>query len=107
MKLILPNRRIPAHDEPLDQADQLEEGHRKARSAQHRRVEQRGGDIARRFRKALGEAKAFVRAMPAGKEGLLYLKDGRPVQPQTDSLADYIEHAGQRRGQRPSSSKIR
>ena len=64
------------------------------------------GDVARRFRKALDEAEAFVRMMPAGKEGLLYLEDGRPVQPQPDGLAGYVEHAGQRRGHWPSSSEI-
>ena len=64
------------------------------------------GDVARRFRKALEEAEAFVRAMPTGKEGLLFLKDGQPAQPQPDGLAGYVEHAGQRRGHWPSSSEI-
>jgi hypothetical protein len=64
------------------------------------------GDIARRFRRALDEAESFIRMMPVGKEGLLYLEDGRPVQPQPDGLAGYVEHAGQRRGHWPSSSEI-
>ena len=34
------------------------------------------GDVARRLRKALDEAEAFVGAMPAGKEGLLFLEGG-------------------------------
>jgi len=35
--------------------------------------------VSRRLRAALEDAEAFVRAMPAGKEGLLFLKDGEPV----------------------------
>src|ERR1700693_5610703 len=37
------------------------------------------GDVARGLRAALDKAEAFVRAMLAGKEGLLFLKDGRVV----------------------------
>jgi hypothetical protein len=64
------------------------------------------GAVARRLRAALEEAEAFVRAMPAGKEGLLFLKDAWPVQPDPASLSSYTEHAGQRRGHWPSSSEI-
>jgi hypothetical protein len=64
------------------------------------------GDVARRLRAALEDTEAFVRAMPAGKEGLLFLKDGRPVQPDPASLEDYVEHAGRRRGHWPSSPEI-
>jgi hypothetical protein len=39
------------------------------------------GAVALRMRAALADAEAFIRAVPAGKEGLFYLKDGRPVQP--------------------------
>ena len=39
------------------------------------------GAVARRFREILDEADAFVRAMPAGPEGLVFLKDGVPVEP--------------------------
>jgi hypothetical protein len=52
------------------------------------------GEVSRRFRHALEEAEAFVRAMPVGKEGLLFLKDGQPVQPDPAKLTDYVEHAG-------------
>lgn len=64
------------------------------------------GAISRGLRAALDEAEAFVRAMPAGKEGLLFLKDGKPVEPDPDDLGSYVEHPGQRRGHWPSSSEI-
>jgi hypothetical protein len=64
------------------------------------------GAIARRLRAALGDAESFVQAMPAGKEGLLFLKDGKVVQPDPLKLGDHIEHAGCRQGHWPSSSEI-
>jgi hypothetical protein len=64
------------------------------------------GAVARRLRAALDEADAFVRAMPTGKEGLAFLADGAPVQPDPRNLGAYVEHAGQRRGHWPSSSEI-
>jgi hypothetical protein len=44
--------------------------------------------------------------MPAGKEGLLFLKGGQVVQPDPGQLQDYAEHPGQRRGHWPSSPEI-
>ncbi len=38
--------------------------------------------------------------------GLLFLKDGHVVQPDPERLTDYQTHAGQRRGQWPSSAEI-
>ena len=64
------------------------------------------GLVAQRLRAALEEAEAFVRAMPPGKEGLLFLKDGQPVQPDPANLGAYREHGGQLRGHWPSSSEI-
>jgi hypothetical protein len=61
---------------------------------------------ARVLRAAPDTADKFVRAMPAGKEGLLFLRDGRPVQPDPAVLAGYIEHGGQLRGHWPSSGEI-
>jgi hypothetical protein len=63
-------------------------------------------DITRRLRAALDEAEAFVVQMPTGKAGLLFLEDGRVVQPDPARLGDYQTHAGQRRGQWPTSSEI-
>jgi hypothetical protein len=64
------------------------------------------GTVARRLRAALECAEAFASAIPAGKEGLLFLKDGRVVQPEPTKLGDYTEHARRRRGHWPSSSEI-
>lgn len=59
-----------------------------------------------RLREFLGEAEAFVARMPTEKAGVLFLKDGRVVQPDPERLEDYEMHAGQRRGQWPSSLEI-
>lgn len=64
------------------------------------------GDISRRLRAALEAAEAFAAAMPAGKEGLLFLLDGRVVQPDPERLDAYTEHSGRRQGHWPSSSEI-
>lgn len=63
-------------------------------------------DITRRLRAALDEAEAFVARMPTEKAGLLFLKQGRVVQPDPARLGDYQTHAGQRRGQWPTSTEI-
>lgn len=63
-------------------------------------------DITLRLRSALDEAEAFVTRMPTDKMGMLFLKDGQIVQPDPGRLADYQTHAGQRRGQWPSSAEI-
>jgi hypothetical protein len=59
-----------------------------------------------RLRGALEEAEAFVTRMPTDKAGLLFLKDGQAVEPNPARLEDYQTHAGQRRGQWPSSADI-
>ena len=64
------------------------------------------GDVMRRLRKSLDDAEAFVGAMPVGKEGLLFLKQGIAVLPEPDKLTDYVEHDGRRRGHWPSSPDI-
>lgn len=56
-----------------------------------------------RLRAVLNEAEAFVARMPTGKAGLLFLRDGKVVQPDPGRLKDYQTHAGQRRGAWPSS----
>ena len=62
--------------------------------------------VAQRLRTVLNEAETFVRTMPAGKEGLLFLKDGRAVQPDPARLDAFAEHAGSRHGHWPSSAEI-
>jgi hypothetical protein len=64
------------------------------------------GSVSRDLREALNEAESFIRLMPAGKEGLAFLKDGRVVQPDPSQLEAYTEHAGRRGGHWPSSSEI-
>lgn len=59
-----------------------------------------------RLRAALNEADAFVSRMPTEKVGLLFLKDGKVVQPDPDRLDNYTTHAGQRLGHWPSSAEI-
>jgi hypothetical protein len=44
--------------------------------------------------------------MPTGKKGLLFLQGSKVVQPEPDRLESYQTHAGQRRGQWPSSPEI-
>ena len=63
-------------------------------------------EITRRLRTALDEAEAFVMRMPTDKAGLLFLKDGHVVQPDPARLGEYRTHAGQRRGQWPTSAEI-
>lgn len=64
------------------------------------------GEVSRKLRAALNDAEAFVRAMPAGKEGVLFLTNDQPVQPDPTALENYTELAGKRQGLWPSSSEI-
>lgn len=59
-----------------------------------------------RLHEVMIEAEAFVSKMPTDKAGLLFLKDGRVVQPDPERLDEYETHAGRRRGQWPSSFEI-
>jgi hypothetical protein len=62
---------------------------------------------SRALRAALDQADGFVRSMPAGKEGLLFLDGtGRPVQPDPGGLEGYTPHGGQQHGHWPSSPEI-
>ena len=58
------------------------------------------------LKNALKEAEEFVSRMPSDKIGLLFLQDGKVVQPDPERLDDYVTHAGARRGHWPSSSEI-
>ncbi len=64
------------------------------------------GEVSRELRAALSRANDFVRAMPAGKEGLLFLEAGRPVQPDPASFERHLHHAGARHGHWPGSADI-
>lgn len=59
-----------------------------------------------RLRLYLQEAETFVAQMPTDQVGLLFLQDGRIVQPDPKRLQEYQTHAGQRRGHWPSSVEI-
>jgi hypothetical protein len=59
-----------------------------------------------KLRAALDEAEAFVLRMPTEKIGLLFLQAGKVVQPDPDRLDSYQTHAGQLRGQWPTSADI-
>ena len=62
--------------------------------------------VTTRLRAALDEAEAFVTRMPDDKLGLLFLKEGHIVQPDSEHLEIYQTHAGQRRGHWPTSAEI-
>jgi len=59
--------------------------------------------ILQRLRAALDDAEAFVVRMPTDKVGRLFLRDGKPVQPDPADLTQYLEHTGARRGHWPSN----
>jgi len=63
-------------------------------------------DVLGHLRAALEQAEAFVARMPTDKAGLLFLENGRVVQPDPDHLDRYGTHAGQRRGHWPASAEI-
>ena len=63
-------------------------------------------EVSQQLRKILAEAEAFVLQMPTAKAGLLFLEDGKVVQPDPTRLNEYQTHAGQRRGHWPSSPDI-
>jgi hypothetical protein len=62
--------------------------------------------ITKQLRAALDDAEAFVTRMPSEKLGLLFLQGSKVVQPDPTCLESYQTHAGQRRGQWPTSSEI-
>lgn len=62
--------------------------------------------VMQKLRAALDEAEQFVAAMPSEKAGALFLKDGRPIQPDPSAVDQTVEHRGQRRGHWPTSPEI-
>ena len=58
-----------------------------------------------RLRAALEEAEAFVLRMPTDYVGLLFLENGKIVQPDPARLDDYEHHRARRRGHWPRSSE--
>ena len=64
------------------------------------------GMVMASLRRALDDAESFVLKMPTEMAGLLFLKDGKPVQPDPAQLAEFQPHAGRRRGHWPGSPEI-
>jgi hypothetical protein len=62
--------------------------------------------VTQQLRASLEDAEAFVAQMPTTKAGLLFLKDGKVVQPDPTHLDEYQTHAGEHRGHWPSSPEI-
>ncbi len=62
--------------------------------------------VPARLREALREAEDFVAKMPTRLAGLLFLREGRVVQPDALRIEEYQTHAGRRRGQWPESVEI-
>lgn len=58
------------------------------------------------LRTILTESENFVLQLPTSQIGLLFLEDGKVVQPDPTRLDSYQTHAGQRRGHWPSSPEI-
>jgi len=58
------------------------------------------------MKEIIADADVFVRSMPPGSEGNLFLLEGKAVQPDPKNLNAYVVHAGQRKGHWPSSSEI-
>jgi hypothetical protein len=63
-------------------------------------------DLHRRIRTMLDDAEAYIGRLPSDAVGFVFLKDGRPVQPDPARLEDYVRHEGSIRGSWPSSSEI-
>jgi hypothetical protein len=62
--------------------------------------------VMQKLRAALDDAEKFVAAMPSDKAGALFLKDGKPVQPDPTRLEQFVEHRGRRGGHLPTSSEV-
>jgi hypothetical protein len=63
-------------------------------------------DIHRRIRAMLDSADAFLRRLPSDSVGFVFLKDGKPVQPDPGLIGECTRHAPSRRGSWPSSPEI-
>ena len=62
--------------------------------------------IARRLKAARERAEAFLARMPSAYAGALFIRDGKPVQPDPLRLDTYVLHRAKRRGHWPTSSEI-
>ena len=63
-------------------------------------------NLQNRISRMLSDAEAFVAKLPSNASGVVFLQDGKCVQPDIASLSAYVRHEGARRGHWPSSSEI-
>jgi Nucleotidyl transferase AbiEii toxin, Type IV TA system len=62
--------------------------------------------LHRRIRAMLEDAERFIAALPSDAVGVVFLREGKAVQPDPTNLAAYQRHEGSRRGHWPTSSEI-
>ncbi|MGH6878289.1 MAG: hypothetical protein ACREHV_13085 [Rhizomicrobium sp.] len=60
----------------------------------------------RSIRRMLEDAETFIRLLPSEAVGVLFLDEGKPVQPDLNQLGRYARRGGSRRGNWPSSPEI-
>jgi hypothetical protein len=63
-------------------------------------------DVHRRIRRMLEDAERFISRVPSDAVGLLFLKQGTPVQPDLEALGQYQRHTGSPGGIWPTSPEI-
>lgn len=65
-----------------------------------------GDEVLRALRRAIDEARDFVARMPTDVVGTLFLRDGKPVQPDPGNLSQYVHHVPRKQGHWPTASEI-
>ncbi len=63
-------------------------------------------DLHRHIRDMIEDAGQFISRVPSASVGVVFLEEGKPVQPDLDALARYQQHAGAPGGVWPSSREI-
>ena len=63
-------------------------------------------DLHRRIRSMIEDAERFISRVPSDAVGMLFLNNGRPVQPDVEALETYQRHAGAPGGIWPTSPEI-
>lgn len=62
--------------------------------------------LHRRIRSMLEHAERFISRIPSDAVGVVFLEDGKPVEPDLEALGRYQRHAGAPGGVWPSSPEI-
>jgi hypothetical protein len=63
-------------------------------------------DLHRRIRSMIEDAERFISRVPSDAVGVVFLKNGKPVQPDLETLETYQRHAGAPGGIWPTSPEI-